>query len=98
VRGSHRRHSGPTGSRARHIAIDDRLLAQRGRHGQADSDPGVSRSRWFLDPAPLTKLGGQWYTVLTHPWGTKSLSLRATAADGAGNSVTETIVDAFVLR
>ncbi|MFJ1764739.1 S8 family peptidase [Amycolatopsis sp. NPDC088138] len=49
-------------------------------------------------PAPLAELGGRWYTVLAHPWGAKSVSLRGTAVDGAGNSVTETIVDAFVLR
>jgi subtilisin family serine protease len=48
--------------------------------------------------APLIDLGGRWYTVLFHSRGAKSVSLKGTAVDQAGNSVTETIVDAFLLK
>ncbi|MCE7002382.1 S8 family serine peptidase [Kibdelosporangium philippinense] len=44
--------------------------------------------------APL--IGG--YAMLHHPADAKSVSLRATAADRAGNSVDQTIIDAYLLR
>lgn len=45
-------------------------------------------------PAPVA--GG--YAVLNHPDNAKSVSLKATAADRAGNSVEQTIIDAYLLR
>ena len=60
---------------------------------QVSHDRGATWS-----PVPLLKQGDQWYSLLVHPWGAKSVSLRGTAADEAGNSVSETIVDAFTLR
>ncbi|MFD1046577.1 hypothetical protein ACFQ1S_13940, partial [Kibdelosporangium lantanae] len=60
---------------------------------QVSHDKGVT---W--EHAPLIDLGGKWYTVLFHERGAKSVSLRGTAVDQAGNSVTETIVDAFLLK
>jgi subtilisin family serine protease len=48
--------------------------------------------------APVLCLNGKWYAVLTHPAAAKSVSLKASAQDAAGNSVTETIIDAFLLK
>ncbi|HEX7301785.1 S8 family serine peptidase [Lentzea sp.] len=47
---------------------------------------------------PLVRGNGTWVTVLSHPKGATSVSLRASAQDSEGNSVTETVVDAFLLR
>ncbi|MGW6449842.1 S8 family serine peptidase [Lentzea sp. NPDC055074] len=48
--------------------------------------------------APVLGGNGHWFTVLSHPKGATSVSLRASARDTAGNSVTQTIIDAFLLR
>ncbi|GHH38622.1 S8 family peptidase [Lentzea cavernae] len=48
--------------------------------------------------APLVSHHDDWFTVLSHPKGATSVSLRASAKDTAGNSVTQTVVDAFLLR
>ncbi|WP_394619690.1 S8 family serine peptidase [Lentzea sp. JNUCC 0626] len=48
--------------------------------------------------APLLGGNGKWFAVLSHPKGATSVSLKATAKDNAGNSVTQTIVDAFLLK
>ncbi|MET0136563.1 MAG: S8 family serine peptidase [Kibdelosporangium sp.] len=48
--------------------------------------------------APLLELDGSWFTVLPHPRGAKSVSLKADARDNAGNTVSQTIVDAFSLK
>ncbi|MFI6094860.1 S8 family serine peptidase [Lentzea sp. NPDC051213] len=48
--------------------------------------------------APLLCRNGKWFTVLSHPKGATSVSLKASARDTAGNSVTETIIDAFLLK
>lgn len=45
---------------------------------------------------PALAAGG--YAVLNHPDNAKSVSLKATAADRAGNSVEQTIIDAYLLR
>ncbi|MEV6235475.1 S8 family serine peptidase [Lentzea sp. NPDC051838] len=47
---------------------------------------------------PLVCRDGKWFAVLSHPKGATSVSLKASARDSAGNSVTETIIDAFLLR
>ncbi|MFD9701863.1 S8 family serine peptidase [Lentzea sp. NPDC059081] len=60
---------------------------------QVSHDRGVT---WRA--APLVRLGGEWGAVLSHPKGAASVSLRASARDSAGNSVTQTVVDAFLLR
>ncbi|MEU3645756.1 S8 family serine peptidase [Lentzea sp. NPDC034063] len=60
---------------------------------QVSHDRGVT---WRA--APLLCRDGKWFTVLNHPKGATSVSLRASARDTAGNSVSETIVDAFLLK
>jgi hypothetical protein len=60
---------------------------------QVSHDKGAT---W--QPAPLISIGGKWYTVLVHPRGAKSVSLQANARDTAGNTVSQTIVDAFLLK
>ncbi|MET9224496.1 hypothetical protein [Lentzea sp. NPDC003310] len=75
---------------------------------QANAAPGADQGRTITlvtgDRVVLTGSGpvlggnGKWVTVLTHPKGVTSVSLRASARDIAGNSVTQTIVDAFLLR
>ncbi|MBP2322586.1 subtilisin family serine protease [Kibdelosporangium banguiense] len=49
-------------------------------------------------PAPVFNAGGKWFTVLVHPAGAKSVSLKASAKDAAGNSVEQTILQAFLLK
>ncbi|MFD4636085.1 S8 family serine peptidase [Lentzea sp. NPDC058436] len=48
--------------------------------------------------APLLSYNGRWVTVLSHPKGATSVSLKASARDTDGNSVTQTVVDAFLLK
>ncbi|MEV4314299.1 S8 family serine peptidase [Actinocrispum sp. NPDC049592] len=60
---------------------------------QVSHDQGASWQR-----APLITLDGRTFTVLFHPPGAKSVSLKASAQDQAGNSVTETIIDAYLLK
>ncbi|SMD21599.1 Subtilase family protein [Kibdelosporangium aridum] len=48
--------------------------------------------------APLVSFGGKWYTVIGHPRDAASVSLRASARDSAGNSVNQTVIDAFGLK
>lgn len=48
--------------------------------------------------APLVGGNGRRFAVLSHPQGATSVSLRASARDTAGNSVTQTVVDAFLLK
>jgi subtilisin family serine protease len=48
--------------------------------------------------APLLSLGGKWFTALTHPRGAQSVSLQTDARDAAGNTVSQTIIDAFLLK
>ncbi|MCE7010795.1 S8 family serine peptidase [Kibdelosporangium philippinense] len=47
---------------------------------------------------PLVSFGGKWYTVISHPRDAASVSLRASARDSAGNSVNQTVIDAFGLK
>jgi subtilisin family serine protease len=49
-------------------------------------------------PAPLTGTGESRRTLLLHPAEARFVSLRAAAADGAGNSVEQTILRAYRLR
>jgi hypothetical protein len=59
-----------------------------------------------ISPATLTIQPGtdgqatvtKWYTLLVHSRAAKSVSLKASAQDKDGNSVTETIIDAFLLK
>ncbi|MEV4312151.1 S8 family peptidase [Actinocrispum sp. NPDC049592] len=62
---------------------------QRLRSVQVSYDQGAT---WLTAPV----IGG--YALLCHPANAKSVSLRATAADRAGNSVDQTIIDAYSLR
>ena len=48
--------------------------------------------------APVVRAANQWRAVVTHPAKAQYVSLRATARDGAGNAVDETIVRAYALR
>jgi hypothetical protein len=48
--------------------------------------------------APLVSAGGKWFTLLVHPKGAKSVSLKASAKDDAGNTVDQTIIGAFLLK
>ncbi|SBT47226.1 Serine protease, subtilisin family [Micromonospora auratinigra] len=48
--------------------------------------------------ADLHKRGGGWFAVVRHPAGPGHVSLRATATDSAGNTVTERIIQAYRLR
>jgi subtilisin family serine protease len=49
-------------------------------------------------PAPVLTVGGRTFTVLVHPSGAKSVSLKASAADKDGNTVEQTIIGAFTLK
>jgi subtilisin family serine protease len=60
---------------------------------QVSHDEGVT---W--KPAPILGNGARWYTMLSHPAGAKTVSLRASASDNAGNSVNQTILRAFTLK
>ncbi|MGI5500032.1 S8 family serine peptidase [Lentzea sp. CA-135723] len=60
---------------------------------QVSHDRGVT---WRT--APLLCSNGKWFAVLSHPKGATSVSLKASAKDDAGNSVTQMIVDAFLLK
>ena len=60
---------------------------------QVSYDKGVT---WRT--APLVGGNGRWFAVLSHPKGATSVSLKASARDAAGNSVTQTVVDAFLLK
>ena len=62
---------------------------QRLRSVQVSYDQGAT---WQTAPV----IGG--YALLCQPANAKSVSLRATAADRAGNSVDQTIIDAYSLR
>ncbi|NBE80643.1 S8 family serine peptidase [Micromonospora sp. NEAU-HG-1] len=48
--------------------------------------------------AELRRQGSGWTATLTHPAGTGHVSLRATAKDTAGNTVTTRIIQAYRLR
>jgi hypothetical protein len=60
---------------------------------QVSHDDGIT---W--KPAPILNAGGKWFTVLVHPAGAKTVSLKASAGDNDGNSVDQTILSAFLLR
>jgi subtilisin family serine protease len=49
-------------------------------------------------PAPVLTIGGRWFTLLTHPPGAKSVSLKANTSDTDGNTVDQTIIGAFLLK
>ncbi|MBE8519623.1 S8 family serine peptidase [Amycolatopsis sp. H6(2020)] len=49
-------------------------------------------------PVPLRRAGDHWLARLQHPAGAASVSLRATAADGDGNSVTQEVIRAYRLK
>jgi subtilisin family serine protease len=49
-------------------------------------------------PLPVLTAGGRWFTVVVHPTGAKSVSLKASARDNEGNSVNQTILRAFHLK
>ncbi|MBP2328413.1 subtilisin family serine protease [Kibdelosporangium banguiense] len=49
-------------------------------------------------PVPVLTVNGKRFTILTHPAGAKSVSLKASARDADGNSVDQTILNAFHLR
>ncbi len=48
--------------------------------------------------ATLKKQGGAWTATVRHPAGPGYASLRATARDDAGNTVTQRIIQAYRLR
>ncbi|MBP2322585.1 subtilisin family serine protease [Kibdelosporangium banguiense] len=47
---------------------------------------------------PVLAAGGRWFTIVAHPAGAKSVSLKASAEDTDGNSVNQTILRAFLLK
>jgi subtilisin family serine protease len=49
-------------------------------------------------PVPLLTIGGKWFTILVHPYGAKTVSLKASTKDADGNSVDQTIIRAFLLK
>jgi subtilisin family serine protease len=49
-------------------------------------------------PVPVVTLGGRMFTVLVHPSGAKSVSLKASTSDTTGNTVEQTIIRAFPLK
>jgi subtilisin family serine protease len=49
-------------------------------------------------PVPVLTVGGKWYTLLVHPHGAKSVSLKASTSDADGNTVGQTIIRAFLLK
>jgi subtilisin family serine protease len=51
---------------------------------------------WKL--VPVVTIGGKWFTVLVHPQGAKTVSLKASAKDTDGNSVEQTAIRAFLLK
>ncbi|GAA3431997.1 S8 family peptidase [Kutzneria kofuensis] len=74
------------------VSVEDQpgtTSKQRLQSLQVSYDQGSS---WQTVPV----IGG--YAALHHPDNAKSVSLRATAADRAGNSVEQTIIDAYLLR
>jgi hypothetical protein len=75
------------------ISTNNRETAAWPTKIQVSHDKGTT---W--QPAPLISVGGKWYTVLVHPRAAKSVSLQANARDAAGNTVSQTIVDAFLLK
>jgi hypothetical protein len=60
---------------------------------QASYDDGKT---WAA--APLTASGDRWTAAVTHPNGPGFVSLKATAKDGQGNEVTQTIIRAYALK
>jgi hypothetical protein len=48
--------------------------------------------------APVRRGDGQWYASLRHPAGATFVSFSATATDGAGNTVDQTIIRGYRLR
>ncbi|WP_309115752.1 S8 family serine peptidase [Saccharothrix sp.] len=59
---------------------------------QVSYDDGAS---WR--PVPLVKFGERWLAAVSHPADAKFVSLKASARDGAGNAVDQTIIRAYAL-
>jgi hypothetical protein len=75
------------------------------RNGQAGSVPlRALRVRVSYDDggtwrvAPVVRVGNQWRAMVVHPAKAQYVSLRATARDGDGNAVDQTIIRAYALR
>ncbi|MFF1822122.1 S8 family serine peptidase [Kribbella sp. NPDC058245] len=49
-------------------------------------------------PAKFYTAAGKTFTLLRHPLGAKTVSLKATASDASGNKVDQTIINAFPLK
>ncbi|MGO1051979.1 S8 family peptidase [Crossiella sp. CA198] len=84
--------SAPRGLFALPVSVENQAgtsSRQRLQVVQVSYDQGAT---WKTAPV----LGGR--ALLYHPDNAKSVSLRATAADQAGNSVDQTIIDAYLLR
>jgi hypothetical protein len=48
--------------------------------------------------APVVNINGRWFTLLSHPGGANTVSLKASAKDAMGNTVDQTIHRAFLLK
>lgn len=49
-------------------------------------------------PTKVYTAGGKTFALIKHPTGAKSVSLKAAASDASGNTVDQTIIDAFLLK
>ncbi|PRY02437.1 S8 family peptidase [Allonocardiopsis opalescens] len=47
---------------------------------------------------PVTRSGGHWLVTVANPGAAGAVSLRASAADAEGNTVSQTITDAYLVR
>jgi subtilisin family serine protease len=60
---------------------------------QASYDDGVTWQQAVVSPS-----GDHWIAAVDHPAGPGYVSLRATASDGAGNSIEQTIIHGYATR
>jgi len=90
-------------------ALDDNGTAPRGTFRlpvSVQDQPGTTSRQHLRSLQVSYDEGITWQTVpvtggyatLHHPADAKTVSLHATAADNAGNSVDQTIIDAYLLR
>ncbi|MDG4810098.1 S8 family serine peptidase [Micromonospora sp. WMMD1120] len=91
---------GRTAPAGRRFVIPVRVEHQPGSTGGTVTDLAVQVSyddgaTW--QPATVTRSGGIGVAVVTHPADARHVSLRATAADGQGNQVEQTIIRAYLL-
>jgi hypothetical protein len=79
------------------------VAVQRNGTGLIHDDVSLTVAASYDDgrtwtPAALTASGDGWTASVTHPQGPGFVSLKATADDGRGNTVTQTIIRAYALK